>query len=493
MRAPRSLWGTGGGAGQRAAMASVNLTDKKVDSLKAEVGERLEFYDQKEPGLILRVSAREEVDDEGRKSVVTTKTWVVRYRTLDGRQPRMTLGRYPGVKLADARDAAAEAVKAARKGEDPAADRRQEKIKAQAQPLKTVEDLYAAYMEACEKGQYRPRGRKKGRARKAESTVKQERWMWEKHIKPQLAKIRLDRLDRSTVEGFLRPIAAKTPVTSNRVRAFLRQIINFAIAKERLTVNPVAFTEPEDETERTRVLTDDELTKVWKALQDPVGLTIPKEGSDPEPLYMSRPVAIALELCLLLLQRRNEVAGMRRNELFLDQAIWVIPPERAKNRRSHLVPLPPRAVALIEEALKLADAAQKKDEDGKPLAPSPVVFPSPRNPLKSITEGALSHAAGDLYAALGIEDAVLHDYRRTGATNLESERAGSVSRLVVSKLLNHTSDTGGAAAVTGRVYALHEYAAEKRKAVGVWENLLLEIVGERVRPDNVRQLREGGG
>lgn len=460
-------------------MASINLTDRKVAALKAEAGQRLEVYDQDEPGLILRVSAHDQLDEKGRTNLVQVKTWVVRYRTLDGRQPRMTIGRYPSVKLADAREIAAETVKQARAGKDPSAERKLEKIRAQTQPLKTLADLYDTYMDACEKGQYRPMGRKKARAKKAASTVKQERWMWKKHIAPKLCETRLEDLDRKTIEGFLRPIAAKTPVTSNRVRAFLRQLFNYAIAQDRLTTNPVNLVEPEDENARTRVLTDPELVKLWHALQDPRGLKIPQEVGDPAKLYLSRPVAIALELCLLLLQRRNEVAGMRREELFLDQAIWIVPPERTKNRKQHLVPLPPRAVTLIEEALRLADAAQRRGENGAPPSPSPVAFPSPRNPLKPITEGALSHAAGDLFAALGIKEAILHDYRRTGATNLESERGGSVWPLYVSKVLNHTTDTGGAPTVTGRVYALHQYAAEKRKALTGWENLLMQIVRPR--------------
>jgi NAD(P)-dependent dehydrogenase (short-subunit alcohol dehydrogenase family) len=54
-------------------------------------------------------------------------------------------------------------------------------------------------------------------------------------------------------------------------------------------------------------------------------------------------------------------------------------------------------------------------------------------------------------------------------------------------VLGHSSDTGGAAAVTLAHYALYNYASEKRSALEAWEALLLEIVGDRRRPTRVRK------
>jgi hypothetical protein len=56
-------------------------------------------------------------------------------------------------------------------------------------------------------------------------------------------------------------------------------------------------------------------------------------------------------------------------------------------------------------------------------------------------------------------------------------------------LLNHTSETGGAAAVTGKHYVVHDFASEKREALEAWVALLREIVGEERRPGNVVQIR----
>lgn len=70
---------------------------------------------------------------------------------------------------------------------------------------------------------------------------------------------------------------------------------------------------------------------------------------------------------------------------------------------------------------------------------------------------------------------------------MASERLG-VQPIVISRVLCQASETGGAAAVTFAHYALHSYMPEKRRALRAWEDLLLEIVGERVRPENVAPL-----
>ena len=80
-----------------------------------------------------------------------------------------------------------------------------------------------------------------------------------------------------------------------------------------------------------------------------------------------------------------------------------------------------------------------------------------------------------LVDATNIPSATPHDLRRTGATNLTSERIG-VSRFIVSKVLAHSGDTGGAAAVTGQHYDLNDYFSEKRKALDAWAAVVLKIV-----------------
>ena len=89
-------------------MSRVNLTSKIVEAIALPVGRKsVEHFDQRTPGLVLRVSAG------------GAKTWNVIYRHR-GRARRLTLGRYPVISLDDARARAREVLCRVTRGDDPA-------------------------------------------------------------------------------------------------------------------------------------------------------------------------------------------------------------------------------------------------------------------------------------------------------------------------------------------------------------------------------------
>ena len=100
---------------------------------------------------------------------------------------------------------------------------------------------------------------------------------------------------------------------------------------------------------------------------------------------------------------------------------------------------------------------------------------------------SLTHALSGVFKALGIEKATTHDLRRTGSTALTSERL-RVSPFIRSLVLSHVAKDDGGAAVSREHYDANSYIAEKRRALEAWEGLLLEVVGERVRPSNVAEM-----
>ncbi len=89
-------------------MPSVNLTARSVAAWKPS--DRRDLCDALVPGLSLRVSA------------TGVKTWSVLYR-FKGRNRRLTLGRFPEVSLADAREKARTARAEAALGQDPAGEK----------------------------------------------------------------------------------------------------------------------------------------------------------------------------------------------------------------------------------------------------------------------------------------------------------------------------------------------------------------------------------
>ncbi len=73
---------------------SKHLTDPGIEKIgKAPRGQRIERFDAGAPGLCLRIT------DKGAKS------WSVYYR-LNGKHQRMTIGTWPGIGVARARDLA---------------------------------------------------------------------------------------------------------------------------------------------------------------------------------------------------------------------------------------------------------------------------------------------------------------------------------------------------------------------------------------------------
>jgi integrase len=255
-----------------------------------------------------------------------------------------------------------------------------------------------------------------------------------------------------------------------QVQAVIRQTFAFGIAEydDLIPINPATgFGVIGTTKARTRTLTDIELKEFWGAVLNPPEFLAPNKKGKVLPLYLSRSMGIALQLCTLLLVRENEVAGMRLDELNFDTKTWLISGDRMKAGLPHLVPLTDEASELIEEAIAL-----------RPSPKLEFVFPSPRwhAENKSILPNSIYHAMVDIIGATKMKHATPHDLRRTGSTALTSERIG-VLPFIRSKVLGHTTDTGGGSAVSMKHYDANEYIADKRIALTKWQALLFRIVG----------------
>ena len=169
-------------------------------------------------------------------------------------------------------------------------------------------------------------------------------------------------------------------------------------------------------------------------------------------------------LYLLTAQRGGELRAMEWSELELDAGWWTIPAEKAKNKLTHRVPLSPAAVTILRTIREGANG-------------SAWVFPS----SGASGHQEVLHKATDRVRQRSGVDFVPHDLRRTVATFLTSELG--VSRLVVSKLLNHV-ETG----VT-KVYDRASYDREKQAALNAWGARLEQIVSGDTATAKVIPLR----
>ena len=431
-------------------MPARKLTSAFCDSVNPIQGRQVAYPDQDVRGLELRVSG------DGRK------TWSYRYWTRTRRRGRVTLGVHSReFGLSEARAAARKAQVIVDGGGDPAMARRVAKIEAATEHLRTFGDLAAAYLSDTERGRYRP---------KRASSLDNEKRVYRVHIEPALARLPLESINRRLIKGALSRMLDRG-VTSQAVRAqaVIRQMLKYAVNEERLQFNciadlaPVAPSKP-----RLRVYSDAELKMIWDGVRHPEALVVPPEIAatrrDAANVQISRLMRIAIQLALVLLQRRCEVLGMAKSELDLAHRLWTIPEERMKGKRTHIVPLSAWAIELIQEAIELSDERN-----------SPFVFAGKNKPTQPMRGPSMNWAFNTVLWAVGIEDGTIHDLRRTGSTLMTSERL-NVSPFIRSKVLAHY-DAGGGAQVSATRYDANTYIREKRAALEQWQRLLRRIVG----------------
>jgi integrase len=434
-------------------MPTQHLTERFIQSLKPEPGTpRTDYFDGHTANLILRVSSH-------------SKTFYYRYRSPNGGQPRLKLGPYPALKLADAREEALQLAGAVARGADPAYDRRKARDDTRSQTIRTLNDLSESYFAACESGGWAPKGKKKRRR-----VIDRERDIWGRYVSRTIGNLRLVDVTSKEVKKLLGGMVARgINAQTNLTQAVIRQAFNYAISTfdgDLVSSNPAHFRKMGLSKPKTRVLNDPEIRTFWRGCY----LNRKEAGVAKGARWPDRPMQIVLQLCLLLMLRECEVVGMQVSELDLDQGLWLIPAERMKGNREHLVPLPPVAIGLIREAMRL-----------RPGVDSIFVFPSPRRAVdKPMREDSVTHAMEGIVKALGIENASPHDLRRTASTFATSERVG-VTPFIRSKLLAHSTPSGGGAAVSNIHYDRNEYVVEKRAALRVWADVLLGIVSDAPR------------
>lgn len=398
-----------------------------------------------------------EVGIEGSRGLVVrvfptaTKNFELRYTAFNGARRRHVLGVYPDLSLAEARTRASALRVGIVDGGDPAADRAAEKHKARTG--ETLRELAESYWEAAEVGLHGGRKRPK-RA----STISKERRWW-RHIEGSLGARPIADLRRSDIRIFMRGLATSSGLSAASVAdigALLQSILGYAVLEERLEANPaVGLARPLAVISRERMFSDEALGTILRAAaraaSDHSG-----ERSD-RLARLSPAIGLAIQLLILTLTRRSEVAGARWEEFELSANLWTIPSARAKAKHVHVVPLTTDAVEVLQSIRRLNPQ-------------SDYLFPSSGPSGEHLDPHAVTRAFARIAARRGLGPGSPHDVRRTGATTLVA-RYG-VSRFVISLLLGHTPRDG--AAVTG-VYDRHTYIPEKRTALQHWETHLRSL------------------
>ena len=254
-----------------------------------------------------------------------SKTWAVRTR-IAGRPANVGAGRYPVVSLSEARAKALEVARAAAQGLDP-----------RGAPVPTFEEAVERVIDLHEPTW-------KHGARSAE--------IWRSSLRvyaiPLLGRLSVADITTAHVLAVLTPIWNEKRETARRVRLRIGAVMRWAVAQRYRVDDPagnaIAEALPKANGTKThmRALPHGEVAAALDRIRE--------SGAWPA-------TKLALEFLTLTAARSGEVRFARWQEVDLDAALWVVPPERMKAKREHRVPLAARAVEVLREVAKYADGS----------------------------------------------------------------------------------------------------------------------------------------
>jgi integrase len=270
----------------------------------------------------------------------------------------------------------------------------------------------------------------------------------------QLGKVNAHDLTKRQIIAFLDSIVDRgSPVTANRNHALLKQLLDWATAKDLIPASPMAGVERPggEERPRERALTADEIRTVWTQL----------DTAD-----MAEPTKLALKLLLATGQRRGEITLAKWSHVAFDARLWTIPVELLKTSHARRSSPEPHTVPLSDLAIELLTQLKALAGDGHYVLPAH----ASKKRTGHYSDGVLTRAVRQNADHFGIPHFTPHDLRRTAASFMTKLK---VPRLHVEKVLNHS--TGDIA----EVYDRHDYLPEKREALQRWGEELSKIITDK--------------
>jgi integrase len=423
---------------------SQTLNEKGLASFKVPAGKRVELRDTIVPQLRLRASP-------------TSKSWSVVYRVagegaggLKGDMRRMTLGDYPRVAIAKARELARDALEHAERGLDPAKQRKVQVITRNERAFETIAERFIEEYAKVEQVEWKStkyyldfyvvpqwRGRPVEEIRRGDVSALLAH-VRKEAIKQAQAKCEKGGRTRADERHQLSGTSA-----AREVRKRVRKLFNWALMHDLVEFNPAAGTRPElAYGKRERNLSLEELRRVWEGA-----------GS------LGYPFGDITRLLILTGQRRSEVAEVPDEWLNGKERLILIPKEAYKTKREHAYPLSKPALAIIEALPRTGDSrflfpANKRRTDPAEKDTPVSGFSKIKLKLdKIIADEGQKKGLGPM------EPWTLHDIRRSVATQLAALGTPGDH---IERVLGHVLE-----GVKG-VYDRYPYLKEKRAALEKW-------------------------
>jgi len=375
------------------------------------------------------------------------KTYLLQYRMGGRGAPtrRYTIGTHGSPWTPEnARKRAQELLSLVHQGVDPAAEKRSRQVA-------SVELAFDRYVDLfVERYAKREQGR----------SWKQAQQTLQFNAVPRFRSKPLPSIERREIAWLLEDVATSRPATARYLHATLRKMFRWAVSRGDLSQSPMSeMSAPPPVATRDRVLADSELAAIWNATQS-----------------LQFPFGALFRVLIATGQRREEVGGMRWEEVDLASRTWTIAASRSKNGAAHIVPLNELAFAELQLLSEIRDRGLTFSTTGS-------TAPSGWSKAKARLDDILD-SEGDLATVAPWRT---HDIRRTVATGLQ--RLG-VRFEVTEAVLNHIS--GARSGVAG-VYQRHNWADEKREALAMWGRAVQRITsipGSSLLPDPAHNVTE---
>ena len=370
-----------------------------------------------------------------------TAAWVLRYRVQGGRRRELTIGSYPDVSLAAAREKARALRASIDAGADPAAEKQERKARTAA--AWTVRDLVADYRAKVLLPEVF-----------AEDTIYYRNADIDQAILPRLGSWQVDKITSIDVVNMLKE-SGRTWLMTKRLLTSVSKVLDHACGLTIIAANPctgiklAAIKGPRPKARKRVMLENQELQTLLPGVD-----------------FIGRENALAFRILLATCVRGVELVKAEKAHIDLESATWWVPAESVKTRAGFLVPLAPVVVEWFRELMALAGESKwvlptRRIDRVKKLGDVPVG--------RTTLWAALNRAfvRGDM----DIRRFTPHDTRSTAKGHLMNM---GVSREISEIALNHALK-----GVEG-IYDVREEIPERRRALKLWADFIVSC--ERNEP-----------
>jgi integrase len=334
------------------------------------------------------------------KTATPSRSWTFRYKRK-GVEHWLGLGPWPAFSLKEARRRAMKATQQLCDGIDPIVEKRKAR---DAQALEDAKHL--TFQEATQ--QYYD-----SHEHEWTSAVHRQQFLssMTDYAFPVIGKLPVALIDTPLVLNVLRPIWKTKHVTATRVRARIESVLSWAsVSGLRSGDNPARWNGHLKEVLSTKGnKVAHHAAMAYTDVPNFVAALATRKGIEPK----------AMEYLILTASRYGEVVNARWNEIDVAAKIWTVPAARMKTRIQHRVPLPDRAIKILQGLPREAgnDLVFLGARKGRPLGKNALLdlckamghdvtvhgfrssfrdWCSERtNVQREICEAALSHRTGD--------------------------------------------------------------------------------------------------